>query len=451
MKKLLTSLLLVSQVAIAEEPTQVIMVIADGMGPEYTTAYRYFKDDKSTPEVERTIFDKYLLGSASTYPAPVSGYVTDSAAAATALSTGVKSYNGAIAVDVNKKPIETVLERAKAIGLKTGAVVTSQINHATPASFIAHNEYRRNYNEIADSYADDRINNQYKFDILLGGGWQYFLRDDRNIIDEMKADGFQYIDQYDDLSSLDTKNPAIGLFADTGLPFAIDDTNKYRLSLMTEQALRILKNDKGYFLLVEASQVDWAGHSNDIASAMSEMDDLAKTMEYLESYVQQHPNTTVLLTADHSTGGMTLGLNGKYEWNPEILKTLRHTPVFFAKHFVQNELTEKAANKLLSFELTNKELTKLQQAKSDGQTKLNDYLALSKEKQKKNRKPSVAYTIEKAMKAIIDVRTNTGWTTSGHIAIDVPVIALGKNRQIFAGSQDNTDLAKKLFKQLLTN
>lgn len=83
--------------------------------------------------------------------------------------------------------------------------MTSQINHATPASFIAHNEYRRNYNEIADSYADDRINNQYKFDILLGGGWQYFLRDDRNIIDEMKADGFQYIDQYDDLSSLDTK------------------------------------------------------------------------------------------------------------------------------------------------------------------------------------------------------------------------------------------------------
>lgn len=118
MKKLLTSLLLVSQVAIAEEPTQVIMVIADGMGPEYTTAYRYFKDDKSTPEVERTIFDKYLLGSASTYPAPVSGYVTDSAAAATALSTGVKSYNGAIAVDVNKNRLKLYLKEQKLLALK---------------------------------------------------------------------------------------------------------------------------------------------------------------------------------------------------------------------------------------------------------------------------------------------------------------------------------------------
>lgn len=159
MRKLLSSLCLTLAVSAnaAEQPHNIIMVVADGMGPAYTTAYRYLKDDKNTPEVENTIFDKYYIGSSSTYPAAVSGYVTDSAASATALATGIKSYNGAIAVDVNKKPVETVLERAKKYGMKTGAVVTSQVNHATPASYIAHNESRQNYDEIADSYVDELI------------------------------------------------------------------------------------------------------------------------------------------------------------------------------------------------------------------------------------------------------------------------------------------------------
>ena len=91
--------------AIAQEPKNVIMVVGDGMGPAYTTAYRYFADDRTTSAVEQTVFDRLLVGMASTYPARVSGYVTDSAAGATALSTGIKTYNGAIAVDVDKEPV----------------------------------------------------------------------------------------------------------------------------------------------------------------------------------------------------------------------------------------------------------------------------------------------------------------------------------------------------------
>jgi alkaline phosphatase len=138
-------------------PKNIIMVIADGMGPAYTTSYRYFNDDPATETIEETVFDRLLVGSSSTYPARVSGFVTDSAAGATALSTGYKTYNGAIALDVNKNSVETVLEFAKQQGKKTGVVVTSQINHATPASYLAHNESRENYNAIADSYLDDGI------------------------------------------------------------------------------------------------------------------------------------------------------------------------------------------------------------------------------------------------------------------------------------------------------
>ena len=132
-------------------PKNIIMIVGDGMGPAYTTAYRYYKDNPHTEFIEETVFDRHLVGMSSTYPARVSGFVTDSAAAATALATGVKSYNGAIGLDANKQPVETVLERAKKHGKKTGVVVTSQVNHATPASYLAHNEHRKNYNAIADS------------------------------------------------------------------------------------------------------------------------------------------------------------------------------------------------------------------------------------------------------------------------------------------------------------
>lgn len=412
----------------AEKPHNIIMVIADGMGPAFTTAYRYYNDDKSTQEVETTIFDKYYVGSASTYPAPVSGYVTDSAAGATALSAGIKSYNGAIAVDVNKKPVETVLERAKQYGMKTGAVVTSQVNHATPASYIAHNESRKNYNEIADSYVDERINYQVKFDVLFGGGWEYFIRDDRNLVKELKKQGVQYIDKYEQLDTLKADKKALGLFDNIGLPHALDDTNKYRLSTMTKTATNLLENDKGYFLLIEASQVDWAGHANDISAAMGEMEDLAKTMEYLESYVAQNPNTTVILTADHSTGGLTLAAKGEYKWAPEVLTKQTQSPMSIAVTLTEQSINASLAENLFKMAITEEELNALKAAKE----------ALSEDKR----------ALVNAVKEIFDNHTNTGWTSGGHTAIDVPVIAFGEHAALFSGHQDNTEIGKKVFKLL---
>lgn len=150
------------------KPKNMVIMIGDGMGPAYTSAYRYFKDNPDTEEIEQTVFDRLLAGMASTYPAPVSGYVTDSAAAATALATGHKSYNGAISVDVNKAPLPTLFEKAREAGLATGVAVSSQINHATPAAFLAHNESRKNYDEIASAILGSDAQ------VLLGGGQKYF-------------------------------------------------------------------------------------------------------------------------------------------------------------------------------------------------------------------------------------------------------------------------------------
>ncbi len=422
-------------------PKNIIMVIADGMGPAYTTSYRYFNDDPSTELIEETVFDRLLVGSASTYPARISGFVTDSAASATALSTGYKTYNGAIGLDVNKNSVETVLEFAKKQGKKTGVVVTSQINHATPASYLAHNESRRNYNAIADSYLDNGI----KANVYLGGGWQYFIREDRNLVDEFKASGFQYVDNYSSLNNLKANTPVIGLFGDTGLPYAIDDKDPQRLLTMTKAAIKQLENNNGYFMLVEASQVDWAGHSNDIATAMAEMSDLAVTMEYLEEYVKANPDTLVILTADHSTGGLTVGANGKYKWHPEILRTMQRSPITSAKILTDQKITQQRLSELLNFTVTQNETQQVQVAKINAIKEISAYKQLDEKLKLKAIKPDMSNIISIAIKNIIDIRTNTGWTSGGHTAIDVPVHALGNSSGIFKGNIDNTDIAKQIF------
>ena len=368
----------------------------------------------NTKDIEKTVFDRHYVGSATTSPAPISGFITDSAAAATALASGIKTYNNAIGVDVNKKPVETVLERAKLRGKKTGVVVTSQINHATPAAYLTHNEFRRNYNQIADSYID----NGFKADVYLGGGWHYFIRDDRHLVSEFEQSGFQYINNYNDLLSLSSNKPVLGLFGKKGLPWAMDDTDKHRLSTMTKSAIKHLENDKGFFMLIEASQVDWAGHGRDIASAMYEMDDLAKTVEYLEQYVNEHPDTLVILTADHSTGGLSIGrktgkksstIKSSYLWLPDLIKTMNMSVEAFGRKFSKESLSKGEMTQVLNIPLTTEEFELLNAAKRDGIAIINAYHEKPKSQGIRKYPPVLYQLIAKQLKNIIDVRTNTGW------------------------------------------
>jgi len=432
-------------------PKNIIMVVGDGMGPAYTSAYRYYNDNPSTATIEQTVFDRHLTGSSSTYPAAISGVVTDSAASATALATGVKSYNGAIGVDADKNKVQTVLEWAKLQGKKTGVVVTSQINHATPASYLAHNESRKNYNQIADSYLDDGV----QADLYFGGGWHYFIRDDRNLVNEFQQAGFHYLDNYQDLATIPKNKPVLGLFADVGLPAAIDDSDPQRLATLSKRAIHHLidlqkhdqAKDNGFFMLIEASQIDWAGHSNDINNAMAEMDDLAKTLEYLEHFVKHHPDTLVVVTADHSTGGFTLGAKGKYAWQPAVLKSLTSSAHSIANTLYTQKITPALTEKLFKFSLTDDELTLLKANKkitADQKKSIVNPTKVGKHKHL----AVPEFALQLAVKRIIDQRSNTGWTSGGHTAVDVPVFAFGKHSSHFNGLQDNTDIAKKLFKLL---
>lgn len=423
MKKQLSVLALMCTAsgAMAETaPKNVIYMIGDGMGPAYTTAYRYFKDDPTTKSVEQTVFDTMLTGMARTYPDDHT-VVTDSAASATALSSGHKSYNGAIAVDTDKKPLKTMLEIAKQRGMTTALLATSQINHATPASFAAHNESRNNYDEIANDYIDNKIAGKLPVDLMLGGGTKYFIRDDRNLVDEFKAAGYQYGDDIQNLDQI-TQLPAIGLYAAKGLPFALDE-NPTRLTKLTSKALDLLDNQNkdGFFVMIEGSQIDWCGHANDIACAMAEMDDFASAIEKAKAYVDKNKDTLLVITADHSTGGLTLGAHGQYKWEADVVHGVKATAGTITQHLLESDDLKSVWNKYTSIAFTPENKIKLEQAKSMGDKALN-----------------------LAVKSIISDTSFTGWTTGGHTAVDVQVFAYGKRSEQFVGSQNNTDIADKL-------
>ncbi|WP_404344000.1 alkaline phosphatase [Pseudoalteromonas mariniglutinosa] len=401
-------------------PKNIIYMIGDGMGPAYTTAYRYFSDDPNSKEVEDTVFDTILTGMAHTYPDDHT-YVTDSAASATALSSGHKSYNGAIAVNNDKKPVKTMLEVAKERGMTTALVATSQINHATPASFAAHNESRRNYDEIANDYIDNKIAGKLPVDLMLGGGTKYYQREDRDLVAEFKAAGYQYSDDFAALNEL-KQIPALGLFASVGLPYALDE-NPTRLTEMTNKALELLdgENKRGFFVMIEGSQIDWCGHANDIACAMAEMDDFAKSIEKAKAYVDKNPDTLLVITADHSTGGLSLGAHGQYKWETEVVKGIKATAGKISDALLATENLKSVWQTYTNIEFSEANQIKLQQAKKMGDKAL-----------------------ELAVKDIINHASFTGWTTGGHTAIDVQVFAYGKGAEQFNGSQDNTAIANKL-------
>jgi alkaline phosphatase len=241
------------------------------------------------------------------------------------------------------------------------------------------------------------------------------------------------------------------LFADTGLPWTLDDNNTFRLTSMSNAAIKQLENPQGYFLLIEASQIDWAGHSNDIASAMAEMHDLANTLQYLATYVSNNPDTLVVLTADHSTGGFSIGANGSYAWHPEILRTMQRSPRAIAKVLTKTAITPRKVSELLNADVNEEEVSLLINAKNDAEQAVNSYEKLPVETRNTRKKPNIERSLYIAINKLIDKRTNTGWTTGGHTGIDVPVHAFGKQSNQFNGLLDNTDIAKKLFMLLREN
>jgi alkaline phosphatase len=286
----------------------VILLIGDGMGAAHRTAARLYSVGR---EGELAMDTLPIAGMARTWS--TESVVPDSAAAGTALATGVKTFNMAIAVDPAKNPVQTILEMAQEAGKSVGLVTTDQLAEATPASFAAHNADRNDHLGIAlDMFGHD-------VDVLLGGGEDYFLpvgtpgcypddgdrTDHRNLVDEAVAKGYDYVCNEADFNAVDPEvtDKLLGTFGDYAM------TRPYAPSLaeMAAKAIAILsKNPEGFFLMVEGHQIDWAAHGNDALNTIGDTLGFDQAVEAALDFQAEHPDTLVIVTADHATGGLAI-------------------------------------------------------------------------------------------------------------------------------------------------
>ena len=287
----------------------IILLIGDGMGEGQRTAARWY----SAGLDGQLVMDR-LSAQGFTHTASADSPITDSAASATAMATGVKTNNGAIGMDPEYTVLETILERAKMHGKAVGLVTTMQVTHATPAAFSSHVPSRSMTDAIAQQLLSVGV------DVILGGGEDDFLPtsafgcypgsgkriDGRDLIAEAVSAGFTYVCDAEGFAAVnkDETTRLIGIFADEGL------LRPYTPSLeqMTKMAIAILSQDPdGFFLMVEGGQIDWACHAQDAENAIGDTLGFDQAVARAVEFAQSEPLTLVIVAADHETGGMSVG------------------------------------------------------------------------------------------------------------------------------------------------
>lgn len=309
-------------------PQNIILLIGDGMGFSQVTAAEY----EFGPLVMTSL---PYQGMTSTYASDAK--VTDSASSATAFAAGYKTNNGMLGQLPDGTPVRSIAQYANELGKTTALMATSQITHATPAAFAIHHEVRGEEFIIAEKYVDSDI------DMILGAGWNWFLpeseggerEDDRNLIAEMEDKGYVYINQDDELERIDGEDKIVVLLEGGSMPQAPDRGDRF-VNLTKAALTELSQHENGFFLMIEGSQIDWAGHDNDEEWMLAEMADFDVVITEVIDFAQQDGNTLVVVTADHETGGLTMPNADEGEMRHMFSTgghTAQHVPVFsFGPH-----------------------------------------------------------------------------------------------------------------------
>ncbi|MFC7322583.1 alkaline phosphatase [Halobacillus campisalis] len=393
------------------EVKNVIYMIPDGYSAGYATNYRWFKGEDS-------VFDPHLKGMMKTYSNDTE--VTDSAAAGTAMATGEKTNNGMVGVTPDGEELDSILSASENAGKSSGLVATSTITHATPAVFASHVADRDNEASIAPQLLEHDV------DVLLGGGKEIFLpeseggQQEENLLQQAQDDGYSFVENKDQLMDLENEEKILGLFADGPLSSELgrEQTEEPSLSEMTSTAIDSLSQDEdGFFLMVEGSQIDWAGHAHDAAWAMNDVAAFEKAVEEALEYAKQDKETLVVIAGDHETGGMTVGSNGEYDVKQDIVQGISATGEQMAEQLNEDASNiEQVVQEHTGLELTEEEVEEIRSAEETANV-IND---------------------------IVSDRALVGWTSSAHTGVDVPIYAYGPSSDEFSGLVNNTDLPKKM-------
>ncbi len=417
-----------------EAPSKnLIVLIGDGMGPAQVTAARdYLMYNKG---IDHLTLDDYYVGQATTYAdrgedggTVVSGAVTDSASAGTAFATGNKTYNAAISISNEDiaKPYASTIEAAEMAGKATGLVTTARITHATPAVFASHVRSRDNEVAIASQYLDSGV------DVLFGGGSAYFLgkdekgkRPDGSIIGDFEAKGYNYVSDAASLNALPADSGmALGLFGSSHVAYTPDRTEDIpSLADMTSKAIELLSQDEdGFAMMIEGGRIDHASHANDFPTTVQEMLDFDAAVKVAMDFAKKDGNTSVVITADHETGGLSLAIDNIYELNVDLWDKQLHSSESIASSLKDAE-TIADVKKIVAANTWIKDLT-------------------DEEAERILAGDGSSYGREGGYNEVVSSRLLVGWSGHGHTAVDVGVWAYGPIADKVKGQIDNTQIAK---------
>ena len=435
------------------------LFIGDGMGVVQVNAAEAFlaaeNHQKGFKHLTFTQFPN--VGLASSFAN--NQFITESAAAGTALSTGQKTNVSRISMDsTGTIPLKTIAEKSKEAGMKVGLLSSVSINHATPAAFYAHEPDRNNYFEIGLELANSSV------DFFGGGGIDMAdgMQDGKevNAVEQAKENGFSYINTVESFKNLKKPTGKIlsvspVLTSSKAMPYAIDMAeNDLTLADFTEKAIEVLDNDKGFFIMVEGGKIDWAAHDNDAATVLHEVISFDEAIAVAKKYYDLHPDETlIVVTADHETGGMSLGnRNMKYQTNLAILgnQKISLEKMIQLENNFKKELTvnkQKDFEKMLTIinenfglgdttkiALTGEDLSQLQEAFLE---------SMYPKKQEKE-----GNYFSNNVIALMSEKAGIGWTTGSHTGVNVPVYSIGPGSEQFSGYIDNTDIPK-IMEQLM--
>jgi len=426
-------------------PKNVVFFISDGCGSASFGLARDYQ--KAVSGATNLFLDSMEVGSVITFSA--NNKITDSAASATAYSCGIKTYNGAIGVDINRTSVETVLEAAEKAGYNTGLVSTTRITHATPAAFSSHVPSRAMEAEIATQQVGKGI------EILMGGGRSFYLpkekgglrQDGRDILEEAKQAGYSLIQTTAELNNA-TRLPILALFTNDHMSYEIDRVPEKEPSLkeMTEKALSLLsKSDKPFFIMIEAGRIDHAGHANDVAAHLHDVLAYDEAMKAAVDFAKSNGQTLVMGTSDHETGGLSLGAQWgrrfSYEYYPANLGKINSSIEMFIRNL--NGI-KSGSNAAVTEWILNETGSRFGFSSEDFQTnvrKMVQYREVAGD--------SAAFTHLRIMLEDSTARAAwIGWASSNHTAVDVPLFAFGPGSEMFNGKMDNTEVGKAIFRAL---
>jgi len=429
-----------------EEPKNVIFMVMDGTNSDVLTLARWYKG-------KALALDEIVVGGVKTYS--LQSGITDSAAAGTAMATGHKTSVNMIGLVPKLKhnkiqsirPAISILEAAKLQGLLTGIVSTSPVQHATPAAFTAHTLSRDGYDDIAEQQVYQGL------DVVLGGGkvsllpkrdknlsntpsgvgsnMPIYRKDGENLLKEIKRNRYAYVETNAELDKVD-KAKVWGSFADVDIAYELDRPtlapSQPSLVKMTKKALQLLHNhEKGFFLFVEGSKIDWAAHKNDPVGMISEILSFDAAVEEALHFAKQNPNTLLIAVADHGNSGLTMG-------NQNTNKSYFKTPIHqFIDPLKKAKLTATGAVALLKKDRSNI-------------TEIANRYGLSPLSENDLKRLKSADNVELELAKQMAERAYLGFTTLGHSGEDVFLYAYGPGKP--TGLINNTDFPSYISKFL---